>query len=311
MRRDIERLMRWYPAAWRARYGDEFSAMLDDELSGGRLTWHIYRDVARAALGERLRHGGLTGDSAQTEVALRSGALTVLYSWAFLLIGTAGFTKLAEHFATTISPHARAVPTIAYRIAEIAVASATVLVFLGAVLVTTSVSRFLHRGGWSVIRRSVWRTALAGGLSSVGLLVLARWAHHLTPAARNGTNALYGATFLTWAAVTAVTVLLTVDTVRRTIDATELSPRLLTIEVRLAVAVATCASVAVAAIITWIGSVAIGDPALLNTHASTEAALTSMPVVATTSVAILAIVLTTLGEGRIVRTTLRARHSRA
>ena len=27
-------MLRWYPAQWRARYGDEFVAMIEDDLDG-------------------------------------------------------------------------------------------------------------------------------------------------------------------------------------------------------------------------------------------------------------------------------------
>ncbi len=43
------KLLRWYPRAWRERYGEEFLAMVEDSLAGGRPTWRLRLGVARAA----------------------------------------------------------------------------------------------------------------------------------------------------------------------------------------------------------------------------------------------------------------------
>jgi hypothetical protein len=45
-------LLRLYPPAWRARYGDEFLALVADS---GRLSWRAAADIVGAAAGERAR----------------------------------------------------------------------------------------------------------------------------------------------------------------------------------------------------------------------------------------------------------------
>ena len=51
----LAKLLRWYPRAWRERYGEEFLAMVEDGLDGERVTWRLTVSVARAGLRERGR----------------------------------------------------------------------------------------------------------------------------------------------------------------------------------------------------------------------------------------------------------------
>ena len=46
---DAAKLLRWYPRAWRERYGEEFLAMVEDSLDGRRPTWRLRLGVARQA----------------------------------------------------------------------------------------------------------------------------------------------------------------------------------------------------------------------------------------------------------------------
>jgi hypothetical protein len=49
------RLLRWYPRAWRDRYGDELAAVIQDDLDEGRPAWRLRLSVAGG--GERGRAG--------------------------------------------------------------------------------------------------------------------------------------------------------------------------------------------------------------------------------------------------------------
>jgi hypothetical protein len=50
----LGKLLRWYPRAWRDRYGEEFLALVEDTLDGGRPGWRLRLGVVRAGLRERL-----------------------------------------------------------------------------------------------------------------------------------------------------------------------------------------------------------------------------------------------------------------
>lgn len=58
--RRAERLLRWYPKSWRARYGDEFAALLISDLSERPRSWPRTADVVRSAMVARLTGAGLT-----------------------------------------------------------------------------------------------------------------------------------------------------------------------------------------------------------------------------------------------------------
>ena len=52
--RRVTRLLRWYPADWRARYGDEMAAMLHDTIAEGRGGPLLSLNVAKEGLAARL-----------------------------------------------------------------------------------------------------------------------------------------------------------------------------------------------------------------------------------------------------------------
>jgi hypothetical protein len=53
--RDAKRVLRWYPAAWRRRYGEELIAMLDDTHGNGKLPWRARMSLLRSGLMQRIR----------------------------------------------------------------------------------------------------------------------------------------------------------------------------------------------------------------------------------------------------------------
>ena len=57
----FERLLRWYPPAWRDRYGDEFLALLEDELDGAAPTPGSGCRWPASGLRQRARSSGLVG----------------------------------------------------------------------------------------------------------------------------------------------------------------------------------------------------------------------------------------------------------
>jgi hypothetical protein len=52
--RRVARLMRWYPAEWRARYGDEMTALLHDTIADGHAGPRLSLNIAREGLAVRV-----------------------------------------------------------------------------------------------------------------------------------------------------------------------------------------------------------------------------------------------------------------
>ncbi len=254
-------MLRWYPARWRARYGDEFSAMIEDDLGGRRPTVHYRWTIARSGLNERLRDAGLFGNSVPPMERVRGGALTVLCAFALFVIPGVAFAKISEHWDESIhGGSSRHVPAVFFNLlGSLAVACGAAVALATLALLPTFV-RFVRTGGWSAIRRRV-RQATSVTVASVvagGGLVI--WAQHLTAQQRNAGMGWYQLMFavvaiLFSATVVAWTAAAVVATRRLHIELAKL--KVLGI---LAVAVATCMPIMTAAAAAWWGSMATTAP---------------------------------------------------
>jgi hypothetical protein len=98
----VGRLLRWYPRAWRERYGEEFLAMVEDSLDGRRPTWRLRLSLARAGLRERGHQARRAGQRAAPPV-LR--ALTGRW-WTFFVAGYV-FAVLPFEFKSSSGPALR------------------------------------------------------------------------------------------------------------------------------------------------------------------------------------------------------------
>jgi hypothetical protein len=201
----LHHMLRWYPPAWRDRYGAELEALLEDELAGDPPGVRLQASLALAGLRQRARSSGLTGDGGDAEQRLRTGGLTVLAGWAGLLLGGAAFAKASEHYSFAQPASAQALARSACAAVVALAMAGGVLVVLGAVLALPATVRFLRAGGWPGVRRGVYRAAVAVAGLGVATVGLAVWAHHLDLHARNGGDAAYTAAFLAWGAFAAVT----------------------------------------------------------------------------------------------------------
>jgi len=88
-------LLRWYPAAWRGRYGDEFTELLIAEFAERPRSWRRAADVARGGLLARLTRAGLSGRPPESPEQIRVGLATAACSaGAFLAFGIAMWAQL-------------------------------------------------------------------------------------------------------------------------------------------------------------------------------------------------------------------------
>ena len=267
--RTTERLLQWYPARWRARYGEELAGLIVDMSDGHRLSWRLRADVAAAGARERLRVKGVSDP--------RSGGRIVLWAWAIFILAGMIVAKTSEHWKSALPPGGHAVASVAF-VALTALAAATaVLVLAGIALTLPSLLAFLRSGGWPQIRRwiitaAALTTVLAGATAS-----LAGWAHGLTPHARNGHDALYGAAFLTWVALTATTLLAWTKAATATADQLSLSPITLLLHARLTTAIATLMTLMTGATVAWWVAVAIAAPGALTGPPATPHASPLVP----------------------------------
>jgi hypothetical protein len=93
LERRVRRLLRWYPASWRERYGEEFAELLRAELSERARAWRRTANVARCGLAARLAGAGLAGDVAdRTRACLGTLACSLA---VFLTLGITMWAQLA------------------------------------------------------------------------------------------------------------------------------------------------------------------------------------------------------------------------
>ncbi len=191
-------LLRTYPPAWRARYGEELAALMADAGGRERVPWRTWLDVALAGARERLRAAGVTGDALPPSARSRAGSILVLCAWALFVVGGLAVQRVSEHWQAATPAADRALPSAAFTALTVAAAIGTVLVLAGAACALPALTAFLRGGGWSALRprclEAAWLTA-AGAAATTGLVV---WAHRLTPAARNGHDTAYALGFAAW-----------------------------------------------------------------------------------------------------------------
>jgi hypothetical protein len=93
--RRAARLLRFYPPAWRERYGDEFCQLLIDEFEERPRSWARTADVARSGLLARLAHAGLAGDLLDADQQRRASLAALGWSLAaFFAFGIAVWSQL-------------------------------------------------------------------------------------------------------------------------------------------------------------------------------------------------------------------------
>jgi hypothetical protein len=226
--RSTKRLLAWYPARWRARYGEELAALIVDMTDGRRLSWRLRADIAAAGTRERLRG---VGDA-------RGGGRLVLWAWAIFIIAGAIVAKTSEHWQTTLPVAGH--PILAAAIPALAVLAivTALLVLAGIALTIPRLIAFLQTGGWPKIRGWVLTAAALTAALVAATVAIAAWAHGLTNAARNGHDALYTTAFLIWAALAVITLLAWTKAATTTADRLTLTPTTMQLHARLAPAIA-------------------------------------------------------------------------
>jgi hypothetical protein len=161
--------VRFYPRAWRARYGEELEGLLAEMTDDRRTAWRVRRDLVRAGSGERLRSWGLAGDGVPPGVQAKAGALLVLWAWILFVVAGVAVQRFSEHWQAFTPASGRALPSGAFQALLVAGFVGSGLVLAGGACVLPRLLAFLRTGGWSEIRRPVVRAVLAGAVAIVAV----------------------------------------------------------------------------------------------------------------------------------------------
>ncbi len=258
------RVLRWYPRAWRERYGDELLALMEDTYGDQPLTVRTRWSIARAGLIERARGGGWFGHSTTPADRVRAGALVVMGAWTALVIAGSAFAKVSEHYTSSLPSTSSAVADGAWRTVQAAAGAATIAVLLGALVAVPAFLRARRDRRLGDLRRHVIGVLLASASAITATIGLVAWAHTQPSAARETGAGLYGAAFVAWAMLAVLLIVswstLAVGLARRvTFTSAELAAEsLLAGIVTLAIVVIT------AAIVLWWRTIATTAPWFLH-----------------------------------------------
>jgi len=260
----IARLLRWYPPAWRDRYGAELVALMEDDLGGQQPTPRFKLSIIRGGLRERLHAVSLISDQPSPFQRVRAGALLVLCAWTAFVLAGASFSKGAEHFARSVPAASRALPQTSFDVVAALGLAGSALVVLGSIIALPAFVGFLVEGGWRLIRGHVLR-AVALSILAIGAVVpLSFWAHHLNEMQRNGGDGVYSGVFVLWALVVATALMQWTAAAVCAAGRIELGPRVMRIEAALAVAVAGVMVAVTAATAVWWATMARDAPWFLQ-----------------------------------------------
>jgi hypothetical protein len=152
------RLLRWYPRAWRERYGEELLALIQDTLDEGRPTWRLRLGVIGGGLSERVHQAVRAG----TAAAKRAST-----GWLLTVVVGLNLGNLPWNFKAPLPPARAWQKTAAFDALVGAFAVTGVVLLASALVAAPAFIAFLREGGWPKIRRRVaWAagaTAAAGG----------------------------------------------------------------------------------------------------------------------------------------------------
>jgi hypothetical protein len=162
-----QRLARFYPAQWRARYGDEFVAMLSDDIAERPRSLTRTFDVARAGMLTRLHLAGVSGEALEGEGQLRAGLVTIAMALGvFLAAALAIWSQLTIGWRWA-APSAHATRSgmvlLSLAMALFAALAVAALVPLG-----WSAARSLASGGPADLRRSMRLVACGAAVLIAG-----------------------------------------------------------------------------------------------------------------------------------------------
>jgi hypothetical protein len=302
--RRASRLLRWYPKAWRSRYGEEFAELLIADICERPRSRTRTADVARGGIVARLATAGLCGctleASAQARASLTSlGCCAAVFAgfgaamWSQLTIGWQ-WSK-PDTAATTVAMVMMSAAMLAFGVLIVA-AAAPVLWSAGsrlargrrpglfgpaALVVACAVIMFVggrHFGnGWPGTGGHPWarQGLVPGGVAAFSwastLSVSAYWAH---PSAL----ASFPAAELAWMALSPLAMTGLVAGAVMLVRRAELSARVLDFEIRLGTAACAAMAVFLGGCFAWIVDGGPGPRNLFHAGAIDSAAAVVMTV---------------------------------
>ena len=297
----LARLLRWYPASWRSRYGEELTALLEDTHGQNSVPWRVRISLAKSGSLERARAAGLMGDSTGSSERIRAGSLLILCAWALFMVAGTIFAKFSEQWSSVTPRPDRWLPSMSYDTVEWAGIVGVLLVGVAATLVAPAFLLHIRGGGWESVRRPILRAI------AVGVLVLAMTAGVVVWANQSGQNGRNGASLpfsifvgvwgITMAASLTASTAAAVSVARRL----DIHQRILRMLGRMAIALTIVMAVVIAGTLIWWESLATYAPSFLGSGPLSVSNVVPPPMVAAGLMMLAGLVLGLTGARSVVR----------
>jgi hypothetical protein len=237
-------LLRWYPRAWRERYGEELLALIQDTLEEGRPTWWLRLGVIWGGLRERGRQAGH---------AAKAAVRRVPSEWPTIFVAGLLFTNLPQQLRTPVPPARAGQTTVALDVLVAVAAFTCVVVLAGGLAAWPAVLTFLRAGGWPKIRRRVAWAAGATG-PTLGALVALSFTLHLQASAPLNVSLGYFLGFIAGGVALVITFGLWTAAVAATARHLKLTPRVRALELVAGPVITTAVSVMVSVSNVWLSA---------------------------------------------------------
>jgi hypothetical protein len=156
--RRAARLIRWYPRSWRDRYGDEFAALLADDILDRGRSWRRSADVARCGLLARASAAGLAAGPVQST----AGTTATTLGW--LLIGGAALVSVWSQLVRGLPAASTASTAEPMRVGAVVI---SILVVSALIVVLVGTQRVLG-DLIAAVRRESRRASIAVALMVTG-----------------------------------------------------------------------------------------------------------------------------------------------
>jgi hypothetical protein len=257
----FERHLRWYPAEWRARYGAELVALMEDAYGpGGAPPAKDRFAMVRAGLAERLGRSPLAGSGGSPE-RVRSGCLLVLCGWSLFVVAGAGFAKLSEHWESAVPNGDRLLPTGAFDTVQTAATIGVGIVALAALAALPPFVRLLRRRGWPEVRVPILAAAAACGVASVATAGAVIWSHIRPAPLRAGPVPVAG---IGWALLVVAAIGVSTLAVVVVVSRLEFSVRALRLESVLAAGMTLVMCAVLGGTVLWWGALVTDAPGFVS-----------------------------------------------
>jgi hypothetical protein len=257
-------MVRWYPPQWRARFGDEMAALLEDTHGMSAVPLRDRISLAKSGSMERVREAGLIGDSTGPDERIRAGSLLVLCGWSLFIVAGGIFAKFTEHWGAVTPKVDRLLLNDGYNAVRLAGEVGMALVLAAAFVVLPAFIRLVRGGGWARIKRPILRAALTGSATvaiTAGGIV---WAHQLSYHDRNGGSVPYEVVFLIWGLAVVASIATSTAAAVCVTRIVNLSERTLRGLSGISIAVTLMMAVTIVGMVTWWGTEAIYAPQFLR-----------------------------------------------